>query len=176
MARRKAKKATETYLERVAIWYLERYPGSVARVRRALDKRVRRSVEELGTDPEEGQAALEAVLAKLTRMGMLDDARFARSRVRTLRNRGKSARAIKAALRAQGIDPDTADEVLAEHDDDDGGGDLEAARAFVRRRRLGPHRSEAKRVALREKDLARLARGGFSFSVARQVLDEELDA
>jgi len=172
--KRKAKEATVPYLERVALWYLERYPGSTARVRRALEKRVRRSVAELDTDPDDGMRAVETVIASLTRSGLLDDARFARSRVRGLRSRGLSARAIAAKLRSQGIDRATIDEALAAHAEAEGTGELEAARTFARKRRLGRHRrSEEQRRERREKDLAKMARAGFSFGVARQVLDED---
>lgn len=165
MPRRPAKPATEAYLERVALWYLERYPGSTARVRATLDKRVRRSVAELGTDPAEGAEALEAVLAKLRRLGLLDDARFAASRVRVLRSRGKSARAIRAALARQGVDEGIIDAAL-----EDGGDELEAAGRFAKKRRLGPWRRDGA-PSDREKELAKLARAGFSFDVARQIVD-----
>jgi regulatory protein len=169
--RRKAKAATPAYLERVALWYLERYPGSVARVRRTLEKRVRRSVEELGTDPAEGAEAVEAVLAKLARLGMLDDARFAESRVRTLRRRGKSARAIRATLLRQGVDVALVDRALGADGSLD---EVEAARLFARKRRLGPFRRDpSTRAEQREKDLAKMARAGYRFDVARRVLDGE---
>lgn len=175
--RRPARPATGAYLERVALHYLERYPGSVARVRRALERRVRRSIEELGTDREEGFAALEAVLGKLVRMGYLDDERFARARALTLRARGRSARAIRATLQRQGIDGALADTVLGALGDAREA-DLEAARALVRKRRLGAHRLETpegreERAALRQKDLAKLARAGFGYEIARRALDEE---
>ncbi|HJL19147.1 MAG TPA: RecX family transcriptional regulator [Sandaracinaceae bacterium LLY-WYZ-13_1] len=173
--RRKAKEATPAYLERVALWYMARHPGSTARVRRTLEKRVRRSVEALGTDPVEGAEAVAAVLAKLERLGLLDDARFAEARVRSLRRRGKSARAIRAALRRQGVDDALVDRALSVHDDA-GDAELAAARALARKRRLGPWRRDpATRADGRERDLAKLGRAGYSFDVARRVVDEALD-
>ena len=50
---------------------------------------------------------------------------------------------------------------------------LAAARRTARRRRLGPWRGEDQRAARREKDLAALARAGFSYSVAKTVIDGE---
>jgi regulatory protein len=172
--KRKAKEATVPYLERVALWYLARYPGSTARVQRALEKRVRRSVTELETDPEDGARAVETVIATLTRSGLLDDARFASSRVRVLRARGLSARAIASKLRHQGIAPGTIDAALNAHAEDEGVDELEAARTFARKRRLGRHHRTAEaRAERREKDLAKMARAGFSFGTAQQVIDED---
>ncbi len=151
------KKATAAYLERVALHYLERYAGSEVRLRRVLQKRVRRSFDAHGTpDALEAKERIDALVAKLRRLGYVDDGRFARARVSSLRRRGKSARAIRAALRGQGIDPAVIDSVLDEGDD------LEAARATVRRRRLTGG----------EKDLAKLARAGFSYDVARRAFEE----
>lgn len=169
---RKPKKATPIYLERVALWYLERYGGSEARLRRILRERVRRSVEEHGTDRDEGAEAIDQVVAKLVRLGYVDDARFAKSRAGVLERRGKSSRAIRSALRQQGIAAVHVDEVLSDVDD------LEAARKLVRKKRLGTHRagedqSAAERAVRRKKDLARLARAGFSYDVARRALEGE---
>lgn len=168
--RRNAKPATAAYLERAALYYLERYGGSAERVRRVLAKRVKRSVEELGTDAREGAQAIEEVIAKLRRLGYVDDARFACARARSMRKRGKSARAVRAALAVQGIAPELVDRALAEERGEDP--ELEAARALVKRRRLGPHRvDETIRVSERQRDLARLARAGFSYAVAVRALD-----
>ncbi len=171
MPARRAKPATAAYLERAAIAYLERFGGTTERLRRVLEKRVARSVEELGTDPREGARALEQVLEKLARMGYVDDARFAASRVRTMRARGNSARALRATLARQGLDAALIERAL-EGDPSD---DLEAARALVRRRRLGPHRPPEQREAERARDLAKLARAGFSYDVASRALRGEDD-
>jgi regulatory protein len=171
MGAKRARPATPAYLQRVALSYLERYGGSIERVRRILTRRVRRSVEELGTDPEVGAQAVEAVIDELCRLGLLDDARLAEARVRALRRRGKSARAIRAALAGRGIDPSLCDRALEREDGADA--ELTAARALVRRRRLGPHRDEASRALERQRDLARLARAGFSYAIAVRALRED---
>jgi regulatory protein len=48
--------------------------------------------------------------------------------------------------------------------------ELEAARAYVRRRRLGPHRPESERLENRRRDLAALARHGFDHETAVRAL------
>ncbi len=141
----------------MALHYLERHGGSERQLRRILDKRIRRSVEAFGEPgPEEAQPLVDALVAKLTRLGYVDDQRVARSRARSLRGRGKSTRAIRAALSRLGIAEALIDDAIE-------GDDLEAARTYVRRRRL--------RVG--QRDLAKLARAGFSYDVARRALEEE---
>jgi len=143
----------------VALHYLERHAGSEARLRRVLRGRIRRSFEAHGApDPEAGEQTLDELVAKLKRLGYVDDARLARSRVKVLRGRGKSARAIRAALAAQGVDREVVDAAI----DAEGGDELEAARTYARRRRLGRT----------ERDLAKMARAGFSYDVARRALED----
>jgi regulatory protein len=158
---------SEAELERAAIAYLERYGGSTERVRRALMRRVRRAMEGMEEPPEDATSSVEAVLTKLTRLGYLDDARFTAHRVRALRRRGKSGRTIRAALAAQKLD---ASDALRDEDPD---AELAAARALVRRRRLGPYRPEDARATERQRDLARLARAGFAFDVAVKALESD---
>ena len=54
-----------------------------------------------------------------------------------------------------------------------------AAVNLARRRRLGPFRRAGERAAMRGKDLAALARAGFSYPIAKRILDaatpEELE-
>jgi regulatory protein len=50
--------------------------------------------------------------------------------------------------------------------------ELEAARIWARKKRLGPFRQNPdERSARRERDLAALARAGFSFGTAKAVID-----
>jgi regulatory protein len=100
------------------------------------------------------------VIEKMQRLGFLDDARVARSRVHTLRGRGDSKRKIAQRLRHQGVTTDDVNGALADEGRD---AELEAARTYARRRRL--HARD------RHKALAALARQGFSFDVARRALD-----
>lgn len=152
---RPIKRATPAYLERVALHYLERHGGPEARVRRVLSDRVARSREaHEEPDAEEGARLVDEVVEKLRRLGYLDDARFAASRARLLRRRGKSTRAIRSALARLGLPSEIVDEAIE-------GDDLEAARTYVRRRGLKAG----------EKDLAKLARAGFSYDVARRALE-----
>jgi regulatory protein len=106
----------------------------------------------------------------------LDDAAFARVRALRLHGRGKSVRAIRAELTQKGVaemEIGAALAALAEETPEDSPPDLEAAKRTAKRRRLGPWRPEDQRFERREKDLAALARAGFSYSVAKQVIDGE---
>ena len=165
MPGRRIAKITASYLEHVTTWYLERHATSTAHLRSLLLQRVRRSAEAHGTDPAEGQALVEAELERLERLGLLNDARYAEDKARSLRRRGASTRKVRATLQEKGV----AEAPASEEADPD----WLAARVWARRRRIGPWRTGPVDAEVRKKELAKLARAGFSFDVARRVVDSE---
>jgi regulatory protein len=178
--RRGPRKATPKYLRNSARYYLERYASSSAHLRRLLLAKVARSARAYDTDPEmdaeRGAAAVEALIAELLGTGLLDDARYAGERARILHRRGASTRAIRAELRAKGIEADDIDRALGDLRAEAAEPELAAALAYARRRRLGPYRKAAAGAGLdekgrREKDLAALGRKGFGYHMARRVID-----
>jgi regulatory protein len=70
----------------------------------------------------------------------------------------------------KGIGQDSAAKALRAYDENRGGGDpdLAAALLLMRRKRIGAFRTSGQ--SDRTKDMAALARGGFSFDVARKAL------
>lgn len=163
------RKVTPAYLQRAALAYLERYASSAENLRRVLKRKVDKRCRLRGEDPGEFQEMIDEVVAKSLRTGLVDDTRYAEARVATLRRRGGSARAIQAKLSAKGVDRTTIAAALEGGEEDD---EEKAAHALARRRKLGPYRP-GERTHYRDKDLAALARAGFRFDVARQVIDGE---
>lgn len=174
--RRQPLKATPEGLERSALYYLERYDSSSGHLRRLLHRKIQLSARIHGTDPEEGAAALERLIARLTGLGLLDDRRYARERVRSLLARGTSTAMIKAKLRAKSLPAAEIEAAFAAQEDDGGDRELRAALRYAKRRRLGPYRLEKQpgdRAERRDRDLAALGRQGFDYETARQVVDCE---
>lgn len=163
-------KITPAYLENAALHYLERFASSSANLRRVLMRKVDRSVRHWGGERADHAPAVEAVIAKLTGLGYLDDTAYAEIKARGLSRQGKGARAIRATLAAKGIPTDLAEGALARLAEDDAEPELAAAIRLARKRRLGPFRTKD-RDAMRQKDLAALARAGFDFDTARRVIE-----
>lgn len=168
--RRGPRRATPEYLERSALYYLERYAAPAGHLRRLLLAKVARSARFHGTDAEVGAEAVEQLLARLSHAGQLDDAGYAASRARSLMRRGASARAIRARLLQKSVAPALIDQALAGLAEEAREPELAAALAYARRRRLGPYRIDA-RSACRQRDLAALGRQGFDLDTARRVID-----
>jgi len=170
--RRKPRKATPKRLENAALHYLARYSSSAESLRRVLMRRVNRSARHHGTDPEEGAAVVDDLIARYSKAGLLDDTRFAEGRARSLLERGVSPRAVRLRLREKGVAEETVEAVLSDLTEDKGDIEWAAAVALAKRRRIGPFRKSG-RQTVREKDLAALARAGFSYDVAQRVVDAE---
>lgn len=119
---------------------------------------------------------IEAVVTALVAEGWIDDRRLAESRTRSMRIRGKSTRAVRFSLRHKGVESAVVEQVLRDETLPDGDIatpariELEAARALVRRKKLGAMRTSST-PEQRTKDLAAVARGGFSYGVAKRALE-----
>jgi regulatory protein len=112
----------------------------------------------------------EAVLDRLTEVGLIDDDAFAAMVVSSARaGRALGRRGLEHELRRRGVDPTVAADAIAVVDDD---AEETAARALVTKRLPGltalPAAVRARRLS------ALLARKGFSAELARTVLRDML--
>lgn len=150
------------YLERAALYYLERFAASSAQLEAVLKRKIFRRCKARGESPEPYYANIAPLIIRYQQSGLLDDSRFAQAKVASLRRKGSSKRMITAKLKQKGIAIDLIEEHIAAHETDE----FEAARHFVRRKKLGIKEENYKR------DLAALARAGFSYAISKQALDE----
>ncbi len=164
-AKSPAEPLTRQKLEQRALTYLNRFDVTASKLKQHLTERARK----LGGHPDAARWISELVERYLG-SGVLDDTRFATNLAARLSSRGKSSRAISQKLAQRGVPGDVASELMATRKQTEPGAELEAAQAYVRKRRLGPHRSADKRAEYRHKDLASLARQGFSFDIAKRAL------
>ncbi len=179
MTRRRPPRPDDMALDRLVdhgLRYLARYNAGSGDLRRVLKRRLDRAVVEGVIAGEDAATRLDAALARLGDLGVVDDSRFAASLARSLRSRGRSAAAIAGRLARSGIGREAAAEAIAEADEAGGDptegevGERAAAHRLARRRRLGPWRPAA-RVENRDRDVAALARAGFSVAIAIAVID-----
>jgi len=158
-------------LRAAAIAYLARYSATRATLARMLNRRIDRWLREAAGPGAAAQAAtakraVQAVVAQLADAGAVNDAAFAEARARKLVRTGHSRRAAAAHLAARGVPAEVVRTALPQ----DEAGELAAAIAHMRRRRLGPFRADAAAPHARQKDLASLARAGFTGPTARRAL------
>lgn len=162
---------SEAALHEAALAHLARYATTEAGLLRVLERRIARwrrgasgEAETLAVAAAAARAAVLRIVTRLAAAGGVDDAAFAHARAERLHRAGRSRRAIAAHLAARGVAAETARAALPE----DPESELAAALALARRRRLGPFRADP--APAPDRDLAVLARAGFSRAIAEQAL------
>lgn len=164
------RKVSERYLENAALHYLKRYAATVSQLKRVLLRRVDRSLRFHGGDRAEALRWIDALTDKLSRGGLLNDSGYAEQKAHSLRASGRSSRVISQKLRLKGVAPELVAQKLAQATAEIS--EDAAALIWARKKRLGPFRREAhSRQEHRQKDLAALARAGFSFAIAKKIID-----
>ena len=104
--------------------------------------------------------------------------------VLSLRRKGKSKQLIQQTLRAKGLDTDLICATLQAFDQDfvlperdgDMSADYKAALIHARKKRLGPYSTKPLTEDIYKRSLGSLARAGFSYDIAKQVMDLDPDA
>lgn len=167
-AKPRYKLPTEDRLTRSAVHYLQRYSSSEDNLRSVLQRKVFKACHALERDSGTFDDMIAAVVAKCVRIGLVNDRQFTETKIASLRRKGNSRRKIEAHLVAKGVDRDMIETVMTAEPHDEN----VAAQKYARRRRLGPYRDPAKRSERRDKDLAAMCRAGFSFEIARHVIDD----
>lgn len=115
--------------------------------------------------------AAEAVLDRLTEVGLIDDAAFAAAWVSSRQaGRGLASRALASELRAKGVDGEVAAAAVAEVDPQE---EWDAARRLVQRK--APAMRRLDRVTAERRLVGMLARKGYGGGLAGIVVREALD-
>lgn len=172
--RKQPRKISPRYLENSALHYLKRYSSTVAQLRRVMMRKIDRSTRAHGGDRGEAITWLDALLEKLIRGGLIDDQAYAEQKARSLRASGRSSRVIAIKLKLKGVGNELAAEQIAEASNDVS--EEQAAVIWARKKRLGPYRRDpSTRKDQRQRDLASMARAGFPFSLAKKIIDGDVD-
>jgi regulatory protein len=173
------KKITETYLHNAGLYYLQRFAASKAQFTEIMLRKVKKScLHHKEQEESVCRKMVETLADKFEQSGLLNDDLYAQGQIASLRRRGFSRRAILQKLRQKGLKSEKINEKLDWHEAETENtpsedGDLNAALTLARRKKIGPFQGEKKTDP--KKAMAALARAGFSYQIARQVLDIQED-
>ncbi|GHF25286.1 hypothetical protein GCM10017044_20080 [Kordiimonas sediminis] len=175
MEKKKQKPVTEAYLERAALHYLGRFMSSKANLVQVLSRKVQRRTDSFDIDSEH-RDWIVSVADKCERLGYINDATYAATRAEALLRRGKPGRMIQQDLRHKGIDPDLIDQAITAlpgAEEDSISADEIAAAAYLKRRGFGAYRRTDRTYGpeKHEKEIASMARAGFSYDVCKRILN-----
>lgn len=176
------KKITARYLYNSGLYYLKRFPASVAHFQNVMMRKIRKSCQaHPDQDLKACQDLLEDTTQKFIDLGLLNDELYTRGMVRSLRQSGKSKRAIMARMATKGIPRDLVQDHLTRYEDErqdqSNSAEWDAALTFARKRRIGPYAvnkvNRGQEHETHRKALAKMARAGFSYDIAQRVLSTE---
>jgi regulatory protein len=148
-------------LDRLALWYVERFATTRGKLAEYLGKKIR----ERGWDGPPGDPA--GVAERMAGLGYIDDRAFAEARARSLARRGYGQRRVVEALRQARVGAEDSVEAL----ETDAETELATALAFAKRRRIGPYAVALPDERARARALGAMLRAGHAFSVARRIIE-----
>ncbi len=148
-------------IEELALAYVARFATSAAK----LGSYLRRKLRERGWEGD-GDAPVEAIVARFVDVGYIDDEAYARSKSGSLLRRGYGERRIGQALGAAGIAEDLREAVRSGP-----GEQRRAALALARKRRFGPWSASPPDRPQREKQISAMLRAGHPLDSARELVN-----
>lgn len=165
-------RANARSVQNAALHYLRRFPSSSGNLRRVLKRKATRSDAFALIPAAELDAWIEHAVVAASHQGLLDDERYARALAESLHRRGLAWRMIARKLRDKLVAPELIEQIAAHFQADPLGTDLIAAWRLAAKKRLGCFRKAPEhRVQNRNRELAVLARAGFSYAIAKHVID-----
>ena len=169
--KRGAKIPTKSRLKNIALYYLERFESSENNLADVLKRRVDKYVfENKDYNPEQAYEWIAEIVDECVKQNYVNDERFASFKISSYLKAGKSKRYIEQKLKFKGID----DKIITNLFDEFEYSEYNIAIDFARKKKICAFRKdEESRSANRQKDLATLVRAGFSYDIAKDVLDAE---
>lgn len=162
-------------LRNAALRYIDRFATSRENLRSVLMRRVHTSNYHHDTNIDTGALWIEELLDKLEKSHFIDDQAYSDMRAASLHRKGTSKRVITLKLKEKGLSEHHISKAL-EHlrlENESENLERDAAINLAKRRRLGPWRPPEKRFDMKDKDLSTLARAGFSYDLARDIIEAD---
>lgn len=165
------RKITPQYLENAALFYLQRFATSAGNFRAVMKRKIDKSCRFHKTEPADFYPLLDKLVERYISAGLLNDEVFAKAKTATLRRQGRSRQAITAKLQMKGLAAKDIDNAFAETDTSEDA-ELQAALQMTKRKKIGRYRVKPLTdIKDKQKEMAALARAGFSFDTAKRALD-----
>ena len=155
-----------------ALHYLGRYQASRAKLRVILQRFAKRKLIKDQQDNSEEAAiakAIEDIILLCVEYGYVNDEALAASRSRSAVYAGQSARQISAKLKQLGVDDEITKKALQKREEEWQDPEWAAILTAARKKKLGPFGAPCDFEG-QQKQMAKLARAGFSLDLIRKCL------
>ena len=150
-------------LLKYAIYYLSKYSSSKKNLEFILKKKIRRLSDEKKIRFQLYNE-IQIIIEKLEKLNLINDQVFVESKIQSLQYQAKSKNYITQYLLKKGIDKQLIDKQIALFYENNKNLEKENALKFAKKRNLLNSDQDY------EKKLSKMARAGFSYDVAKEIL------
>ena len=150
-------------LLKYAIYYLSKYSSSKKNLEFILKKKIRRLSDEKKIRFHLYNE-IQIIIEKLEKLNLINDQVFVESKIQSLQYQVKSKNYIKQYLLQKGIDKQLIEEQISLFYENNKNLEKENALKFAKKRNLINNNQDY------QKKLSKLARAGFSYDIAKEIL------
>ena len=150
-------------LLKYAIYYLSKYSSSKKNLEFILKKKIRRLSDEKQIRFHLYNE-IQIIIEKLEKLNLINDQVFVESKIQSLQYQAKSKNYIKQYLLQKGIDKQLIEEQISLFYENNKNLEKENALKFAKKRNLINNDQDY------QKKLSKLARAGFSYDIAKEIL------
>ena len=151
-------------LLKYAIYYLSKYSSSKKNLEFILKKKIRRLSDEK-KKRFHLYNEIQIIIEKLEKLNLINDQVFVESKIQSLQYQAKSKNYIKQYLLQKGIDKQLIEEQISLFYENNKNLEKENALKFAKKRNLLDNDQDY------QKKLSKMARAGFSYDIAKEVLN-----
>jgi regulatory protein len=150
-------------LLKYAIYYLSKYSSSKKNLEFILKKKIRRLSDEKKIRFQLYNE-IQIIIEKLEKLNLINDQVFVESKIQSLQYQAKSKNYIKQYLLQKGIDKQLIEEQISLFYENNKNLEKENALKFAKKRNLLDNDQDY------QKKLSKMARAGFSYDIAKEIL------
>ena len=150
-------------LLKYAIYYLSKYSSSKKNLEFILKKKIRRLSDEKKIRFQLYNE-IQIIIEKLEKLNLINDQVFVESKIQSLQYQAKSKNYIKQYLLQKGIDKQLIEEQISLFYENNKNLEKENALKFAKKRNLIDNDQDY------QKKLSKMARAGFSYEIAKEIL------
>ena len=150
-------------LLKYAIYYLSKYSSSKKNLEFILKKKIRRLSDEKKIRFQLYNE-IQIIIEKLEKLNLINDQVFVESKIQSLQYQVKSKNYIKQYLLQKGIDKQLIEEQISLFYENNKNLEKENALKFAKKRNLLDNDQDY------QKKLSKMARAGFSYDIAKEIL------
>ena len=163
-------KITLDYLKRSSLFHLQKFDTTAQGLRQVLTRRVHKNIRNSDRKISDFEHLIDQAITHCVDQNYINDKRYAERYISLATDRGDSKRKAVMKLAEKGVARSIVDEILEEFPISD----WESALNYARKKKIGKFRT-SDQIKNRQKDLARLARQGFSYQIAQDIIGCDSD-